>query len=253
MQMRSSRTPSLKRARAAPRRARCQGLRMSLALCLAGLILAYAAAPLSARPPSKCRLGNQSEYRAMADATLSEDTRKELRLRVLIDALDDVDIVFRGRLAKRWYLSDVNETEVPAILEVYDHVTVLKGRMPSAAKDARVFLIREKVCDGGCWLNALPEVMEGDDEPEHVVLAMNNTLPNPAEVKDRRSNEVVYSGRIDALLGPCDPRQINAAAAASLIAAPEEMDRLRRAYPPRTAQDKRRDEDLIIRRVIGVP
>lgn len=253
MQMSRSRTPSLNRPRVRQRAARRRGVSRGLALGLAGLLVAHALTPLSARPPSKCRLGNQSEYRAMADATLSEDTRKELRLRVLVDALDDVDIVFRGRLAKRWYLSDVNETDVPAILEVYDRVTVLKGAMPSAASDARAFLIREKVCSGRCWLNALPEVMDAEDETEHVVLAMNNTLANPAEARDWRSNEVVYSGRIDALLGPCDPRQINAAAAAMLINAPEEMDRLRRAYPPRTAEDKRRDEDLIIRRVIGVP
>jgi hypothetical protein len=38
-----------------------------------------------------------------------------------------------------------------------------------------------------------------------------------------------------------------------LIASPYEMERVRRAYPPRTVEDKRRDEDLIINRVIGVP
>ena len=227
-------------------------LSVRISACLAACLIAILAAPLFARPLSKCRLGNQSDYYSIADET-SEDTRKELRLRVLIDAIDDADIAFKGRLTKRWYLSDIQETEVPVILEVYADVTVLKGKMPLATDDGKAYLIREKVCDGGCWLNALPEVLEGrGDEPERVVLALNNTLTNPSEAHDRRSNEVVYSGRIDTLGGPCDPRQINAASAVMLLGSPQEMERLRRAYPPRTVEDKRRDADFIIRRVIGV-
>lgn len=229
-----------------------RGAGAACGLAIGCVLMATAVSPLAARPPSKCRLGNQSDYLSILDPA-SEETRKELRLRVLIDALDDVDIAFRGRLTKRWYLSDVHETEVPAILEVYDGVTVLKGVMPPAANDGKVFLIREKVCDGGCWLNALPEVMDGHDEPERVVLALKNTLDNPGEARDRRSKEIVYRGRIDALGGPCDSRQVNAAAAAWLLERPEQMERLRRAYPPRTAVDKLRDEELIIHRVIGVP
>ena len=200
MRMSFSRTPA-KRSTAA-RAGRCRRRRFTLGLCLAATLIATSAPPLFARPPSKCRLGNQSDYAAMADETITEQTRKELRLRVLIDALEDVDIVFRGRLAKRWYLSDVLETEVPAILEVYDSVTVLKGNMPSAAKDGKAFLIREKVCDGGCWLNALPEVFDGRDEPELVVLAMNNTLETPTQAKDMWSNQVVYSGASMPSVGP---------------------------------------------------
>ena len=207
--------------------------------------------PLSARPLSKCRLGNQSEYASVSDGTITEEKRKELRHRVLIDALDDADIVFRGRLTSRRYLSDIYETYVPLILEVYDNAVVLKGNMPVTAKDGKVFLIREKICDGGCRVNALPEVMDGAEERERVVLALNNTLENPAEGKDRWSNEVVYRGRIDALLGPCDPYLINDTAAAALITSPQEMDRLRRAYPPRTAEDKRRDEAVIINKFMG--
>jgi hypothetical protein len=61
--------------------------------------------PLAAAPLSKCRLNNQSEYVSPGDRSISEEKRKEVRLRVLVDALDDVDIVFRGRLASRRYLS----------------------------------------------------------------------------------------------------------------------------------------------------
>ncbi|MCB1484667.1 MAG: hypothetical protein KDJ17_07230 [Hyphomicrobiaceae bacterium] len=204
-----------------------------------------------ARPPSKCRLGNQSDYVAIASPSVSEDMRKDLRLRVLIDALDDVDVVFRGQLSRRWYLSDVLETDSPKILEVYHNVTVLKGSLPQTAKDRKVYLIRERICDGGCWLNALPEVFDGRDEPEVTVLAMTNTSGLSSEVRDRRSNRVIYTGRIDALAGPCDPRMINGDAVARLIASPGEVDRLRRSYPPRSAEEKQRDEDLIIRRVIG--
>lgn len=227
-------------------------LSVRITACLAASLIAILAAPLFARPLSKCRLGYQTDYYSIADETVSEDTRKEIRLRVLIDAIDDVDIAFRGRLTKRWYLSDIQETEVPAILEVYEGVTVLKGKMSLAAEDGKAYLIRERVCDGGCWLNALPEVLEGHgDEPERVVLAMKNTLANPTEAHDRQSNEVVYSGRIDALSGPCDPRQINAASAAMLLGSPQEIERLRLAYPPRSVEDKRRDADFIIRRVMG--
>ena len=222
-----------------------------IVLCLVTGVIVNLAAPVVARPLSKCRLGNQSDYYSIADET-SEDTRKELRLRVLIDAIDDVDIAFKGRLTKRWYLSDIQETEVPVILEVYADVTVLKGKMSLAAEDGKAYLIREKVCDGGCWLNALPEVLEGHgNEPERVVLALKNTLANPSEAHDRRSNEVVYSGRIDALGGPCDPRQVNAASAIMLLSSHDEMARLRLAYPPRSIEDKRRDADFIIRRVMG--
>ncbi len=234
-------------ARAAPHVMWC------LSVCLALCLTASLATPLAARPLSKCRLGNQSDYASVSDGTITEEKRKDLRLRVLIDALDDVDIVFRGRLASRRYLSDIYETYVPSILEVYDGVTVLKGAMPLAANDGKVFLIREKICDGGCRLAALPEFENGTDDRERVVLALNNTLANPSEAKDRWSNRVVYSGRIDALLGPCDPHLINGPAAASLIAAPDEIERLRRTYPPRTAEDKRRDEQIIINKFMGRP
>ncbi len=126
--------------------------------CLALCLTASLATPLAARPLSNCRLGNQSEYASVSDGTITEEKRKDLRLRVLIDALDDVDIVFRGRLASRRYLSDIYETYVPSILEVYDSVTVLKGKMPLAAKDGKVFLIREKICDGGCRLSRAPGI-----------------------------------------------------------------------------------------------
>ena len=215
-----------------------------LAVSLAASV--FLAPPLSARPPSDCRLGRQSEYASVLGVTLSDETRQELRLRVLIDALDDADIVFRGRLSSRRFLSDIYETYVPLILEVYDHAVVLKGNMPAAANDGKVFLIREKLCDGGCRPGALPEVTDGAGQRERVVLALNNTLENPAEGRDRWSNQVVYRGRIDALHGPCDPFLVNDAAAASLMAAPAEMNRLRLAYPPRTAEDKRRDEQVII-------
>ncbi len=257
MQMGTCRTPSSKRRpraaahTAAPRAYLRSGLcRVVCALAFLSWILIE---PLTARPLSKCRLGNQSDYASVSDGTITEEKRKDLRLRVLIDALDDVDIVFRGRLASRRYLSDIYETYVPSILEVYDGVTVLKGAMPLAAKDGKVFLIREKICDGGCRLSALPEFEHGSDERERVVLALNNTLENPSEAKDRWSNRVVYSGRIDALLGPCDPHLINGPNAATLIASPDEIERLRRTYPPRTAEDKRRDEQIIINKFMGRP
>lgn len=221
------------------------------AACWAVYLTISLATPLSARPLSNCRLGNQSEYASVSDGTITEEKRKDLRQRVLVDALDDVDIIFRGRLASRRYLSDIYETYVPLILEVYDHAVVLKGTMPLTANDGKVYLIREKVCDGGCRLSALPEFETSSDERERVILALNNTLPNPGEAKDRWSSRVVYSGRIDALLGPCDPHLINGPAAAALIASPDEIERLRHAYPPRTAEDKRRDEAVIIKKFMG--
>ncbi len=248
----SERNPTRAHVRAAARAGRATAAWCAF-LSAVALLSLYLATPLAARPLSNCRLGNQSEYASVSDGTITEEKRKDLRLRVLIDALDDVDIVFRGRLASRRYLSDIYETYVPSILEVYDSVAVLKGAMPAAAKDGKVFLIREKICDGGCRLSALPEFENSSDERERVVLALNNTLTNPSEAKDRWSNRVVYSGRIDALLGPCDPHLINGPAVATLIAAPDEIERLRRAYPPRTAEDKRRDEAVIIKKFMGRP
>lgn len=224
-----ARTPLGKRP--APVRAGLMGL---LALCAL-------AAPLSAAPSSKCRLNMQSDYVSPADRTISDEKRIEVRLRVITDAIDDADIVFRGRLVSRQYLSDITRTFVPAILEIYDNAAVLKGAMPGTAKDGKVFLIREKLCNGGCPLNTLPEVVKDGDAREHVILAMNNSLPNPNEARDRWSDAVVYTGRIDALMGPCDPHQVNAKSVVALLAAPGEMDRLKRAYPPRTDDEKRKD------------
>lgn len=197
--------------------------------------------PVAAAPLSKCRLNDQSEYVSPADRSISDEKRKEVRLRVLVDALDDVDIVFRGRLASRRYLSDVMQTYIPLILEVYEGVTFLKGDVPLTATDGKIFLIREKLCNGGCPLSALPEVSDENGEREHVVLAMKNTLGSPSEARDRWSDDVVYSGRIDALLGPCDPYQVNESAAVALLSAPDEMERLKSAYPPRTPEVRRRD------------
>lgn len=221
---------------------------MSAALAAAWLV--NSGVPLDARPLSKCRLGYQSDYHSVIEG-FTEEVRKDVLRRVLIDALDDADIVFRGRLMKRWYLSDVLETDIPTILEVYGDVRTLKGELPGAAQDGQVYLIRERICDGLCWLGALPEVTVARDEPERVVLAMKNTLDNPQQARDRRSNAIIYSGRIDALMGPCDPRQINATLAAALIASPGEMDRLRRSYPPRTAEERQRDADFVVRRLLG--
>lgn len=234
-------------ASSSPAPVRCRGrLRVCLTAVTAAALLAGLVSPLTARPLSKCRLGYQSDYHSVREG-FTDDVRKDVLQRVLIDALDDADIVFRGRLVKRWYLSDVLETDIPTILEVYGDARVLKGELPGAAQDGQVFLIRERICDGLCWLGALPEVTSGRDEPERVVLAMKNTLADPQQARDRRSNAIVYSGRIDALLGPCDPRQVNATLAAALITAPDEMDRLRRSYPPRTAEERQRDADFVVR------
>lgn len=217
-----------------------------------GLEIALAS-PLAAAPLSKCRLNMQSDYVSPADRSIPDDVRQEVRLRVLIDVLDDADIVFRGRLASRRYLSDLSQTPVPLILEVYENVVVLKGHMPLTEKDGRVNLIRVKPCNGGCPLSVLPEVDHQTAGREQVVLAMNNTLEDPAEARDWGTDKVVYSGRIDALNGPCDPFQINQGAALHLISEPQEMDRLRRAYPRRTAEEKSRDGQAIMRKLLGRP
>lgn len=216
-------------------------------------VLASLSTPPTAAPSSKCRLNLQSDYVSPADRSISDEKRQEVRNRVLIDALDDVDIVFRGRLTKRRYLSDVNETFIPTILEVYSNVTVLKGSMPETAKDGQVFIIREKLCNGGCRIHTLPEFDDGGDEIEHVILALNNTLENPEKARDRWSKEVVYQGRIDALLGPCDPHQVNQKSALALITAPDEMERLKRTYPPRTQNDKLRDDLSFLKKMTGRP
>lgn len=214
----------------------------ALGFAIAGIGLAAGiAAPLSAAPSTKCRLNMQSDYVSPADRTISDEKRIEVRQRVLIDAIDDVDIVFRGRLASRKYLSDVTRTFVPTILEVYENVSVLKGEVPRAAADGKIYLIREKLCNGGCPLNTLPEVFKDADGREQVMLAMKNTLPNPDEARDRWSNTIVYTGRIDVLLGPCDPYQVNGKSVVALLAAPDEMERLKRAYPPRTDEEKLKD------------
>ena len=73
-----------------------------------------------------------------------------------------------------------------------------------------------------------------------------------ARGRDEPDRVVLGNSGSDVLGGQCDPRQVNAASAAMLLGSPQEMERLRRAYSPRTVEDKRRDADCLIRRVIGV-
>lgn len=210
-------------------------------------------APLLAAPSSNCLLNLQSDYVSPMDRSISDETRQEVRQRVLIDALDDADIVFRGRLSSRRYLSDVTATQVPLILEIYENAVVLKGRMPATEADGRVYLVRVKPCSGGCPLGALPEMDGATGGHELVMLAKNNTLANPSEARDWGSEELVYSGRIDALNAPCDPLQVNQSAALALITAPEEMERLKRAYPRRSAAEKSRDAQELVKKLTSLP
>lgn len=214
-----------------------------LGAIVAGWLLVLSQGPMAtAAPASKCRLNLQSDYVSPADRSISDERRQEVRLRVLTDVLDDVDIVFRGRLKSRRYLSDISQTQVPLLLEVFENATVLKGRLPLTETDGFVYLVRVKPCNGGCPLSVLPETDDAKQAREQIVLAMNNTLDNPAEARDWVTNKLVYSGRIDALNGPCDPFQINQTAVLKLITSPEEMHRLKRAYPRRTAEEKRQDQ-----------
>jgi hypothetical protein len=83
------------------------------------------------------------------DASVEQQPH-DAEARATLESLERTPIIFRGRFASARYLSDLRKTNVPTSLLIFDHVEVLKGRLPKTAADGKAFIIKEEWCDGSC-------------------------------------------------------------------------------------------------------
>lgn len=161
----------------------------------------------------------------------AERQRQDLEARAVLARLERTPIIFRGRLASARYLSDPRKTSTPFTMLVFDHVEVWKGRLPTASVDQKAFIVLQEWCDGSC----------GDRPAAHwwprgkftVVGADPNEAADPSEVLDSENKQVIYKGRVDAVMGMCGGGPLTPAALELLNASDEEVARLKREYPPR--------------------
>ena len=160
-----------------------------------------------------------------------ERQRQDLEARAVLDRLERTPIIFRGRLASARYLSDPRKTNVPFSMLVFDHVEVWKGHLPRASVDRKAFIVLQEWCDGSC----------GDRPAAHwwprgkstVIGVHPNESADPSKVLDSENERVIYKGRVDAVMGMCGGGPLTSAALELLNASDEEVDRLKREYPPR--------------------
>jgi hypothetical protein len=155
------------------------------------------------------------------------EVRKAAEARALLERLERTAIIFRARIVSARDLSDLNATNVPWSLTVFENVEILKGRLPPASRDRRAFLLQRRWCDFRCGSKASDLSPSG----ETVVVAAGS--PDRSRAVDDHSNRVVYNGRIDALITECGMGRLSPLALELLSAPADEIARLKREYPPR--------------------
>lgn len=161
----------------------------------------------------------------------AERQRQDLEARAMLDRLERTPIIFRGYLASARYLSDPRKTNVPFSMLVFDHVEVWKGQLPEASVDGKAFIVLQEWCDGSC----------GDRPAAHwwprgkstVIGVHPNESADPSKLLDSENKQVIYKGRVDAVMGACGGGPLSPAALELLNTPDEEVTRLKREYPPR--------------------
>jgi hypothetical protein len=162
-----------------------------------------------------------------------EKQRHDAEARATLESLERTPIIFRGRFASARYLSDLRKTNVPTSLLIFDHVEILKGRLPRTSIDGKAFIIKEEWCNGSC-IGKERHWPKGDTV---VISARPNDFVDPSRAVDFASKRVVYKGRIDAVLGVCSRGGVLSPMALELLNAPDdEIARLKREYLPRRPQ-----------------
>jgi hypothetical protein len=159
--------------------------------------------------------------------TSVEQQRRDAQARALLERLERAPIIFRGRIASARYLRKRND---PTSLIVFDHVEILKGRLPKVSMDRKAFIIQELWCDGGCSDQLTQWWPLGETV---VVAAYPNDFVGPS--KAVKFPRIIYKGRIDAVVGMCGPGRLWPAAL-ELLNNPDEIARLKREYLPRRPQ-----------------
>ncbi|WP_161497182.1 hypothetical protein [Bradyrhizobium nitroreducens] len=169
---------------------------------------------------------------AASDEVSAEQKRRNSEDRWSIYRLERAPIIFRGRVVSARDLSDISKTNIPTSLLIFDRVEILKGRLFTAARDRKAFVISERWCDGSCagrkaTADWLPGKFVG-------VAAYPNTFADPSKAAEATTKRVVYRGRIDAMFGPCDGGFLSERAL-ELLANPDEVARIKREVAPRRA------------------
>ncbi|QPF84861.1 hypothetical protein IC762_00530 [Bradyrhizobium genosp. L] len=162
-----------------------------------------------------------------ADHVSVEKERLDTEARATLELLEHTPIIIRGRVASARLLSDLRRTNSPTSLIVLDRVEMLKGRLFTAPTDRKAFIIKEYWCDGTC--EGREDTLRWPLGETLVVGAYRNDLAEPEEVVDFDSKQIIYRGRIDAVLGPCTSGPLTPKAL-ELLNAPEEIARLKREY-----------------------
>jgi len=162
--------------------------------------------------------------------TPAEKQRQDKEARAALARLELTPIIFRGRLASARYLSDLRKTNVPFSLLVFDHVEVLKGRLPETSIDRMAFVIKQEWCDDSCGDR---QAAEGWPREAIIVGAHPNEFADQLKAKDSTSEQGIYEGRIDAVLGMCSGGPLSEGELRLLNASDDETARLKREYLPR--------------------
>lgn len=156
-----------------------------------------------------------------------EKHRQDAEARATLGLLERTPIILRGRIASMRYLSDPGKTNTSLL--VFDHVEVLKGRLPKT--DRKAYIIKHQWCDGGC--NVGMDTLAWPRGETVVIGVQPNHPVDRSKALDPSSDRVIYRGRIDALLGPCGDPRLTPMALELLNAPGEEIARLKREYVPR--------------------
>lgn len=156
-----------------------------------------------------------------------EQQRRDERDRFSVYRLEQAPIIFRGRIVSLRYLSDLRQTNVPLSLLVFDRVEILKGQLFTKSRDRRAFVIQSEWCDATC-------IGKGKGSPTLwpvgktvVVAAHKNTFADPSKAGESFSGPIVYRGRIDAVVGACNPGPLDSREM-ELLNNPDEMVRIKR-------------------------
>ena len=155
--------------------------------------------------------------------TPADKQRQDREARAVLARVELAPIIFRGRLASARYLSDLRTTNIPFSLLVFDDVEVLKGRLPKTSNDRKAFIVQQEWCDHSCGDRQAAQWWPRDEAV--VVGAHPNEFVDPSRAVDSESKQVIYKGRIDAVLGMCS--------GGPLTASEDEIARLKREYLPR--------------------
>ena len=141
-------------------------------------------------------------------------------------------IVLRGRFAWARDLSDLRKNQMRVFLIALKDVEVLRGEMHRSAWDRQAFIVRYAWCDIRCG-SAAHSWRHGQE----VSFGAHPFSGGPIRDTDDKDpfgtgKKVVYRGRVDAVMGACDPLGLTPLQEELLKAPADEIARLMREYPP---------------------